>query len=622
MKKSEIKIGSVYSCKVSGNRTEVKIDREHPNTGWDGTNLRTGRAVRIKTAARLIREVKITNMEGTEVVEIQRAAIKEEKQKGEKPLLSQMIKKETPKVGKQTENHPHMIIKARAGTGKTTTLVEGLKVLKGGEQDVAITPSTQQARIWHALTVDSTYKPMSIHFCAFNKSIATELQERVPVGCNASTMHSLGFTALKQATGRKKRVTTYKTQNLIEKIVGRDIKEIRKENFALIMAVQQLVSLCKMNLVGYDGYQQGETLEIEPEQLEQIANHYGIEMGGDIEKIFALVPKVLQASLEEVMEVDYDDMIWLPVILDLPVYQNDLLLVDEAQDLNRCQQVLAMKAGRRLILCGDPQQAIYGFAGADTESMNRMQKELEDSERGCEVFDLTVTRRCGKKIVEEVTSIVPDFEAHESAPEGEILNVSVDTLHPQDGKVEQGKQCEPMDGDMILCRVNAPLVSQCFKFLRKGKKANIQGRDIGQGLIRLLKKFDAVNVTDLVGKIDDWYHLESEKESKKKNSSEAKLINLQDKRDCLNAFCENECNIDDIIRRIETIFSDKGNDGILLSSIHRAKGLEATTVFILLIKGATMPHPMASTEWQVEQEHNLIYVAKTRAMQKLVYVTD
>jgi hypothetical protein len=53
MKKSDVKVGQVYSAKVSGNIVPVRIDRENPRGGWDGTNMVTKKAVRIKSAQRL-----------------------------------------------------------------------------------------------------------------------------------------------------------------------------------------------------------------------------------------------------------------------------------------------------------------------------------------------------------------------------------------------------------------------------------------------------------------------------------------------------------------------------------------------------------------------------------------
>jgi hypothetical protein len=57
MKKNEVKINAVYLVKVSGQITLVKLVMESRYGGWDGTNLVTGRAVWIRTTARLRREI-------------------------------------------------------------------------------------------------------------------------------------------------------------------------------------------------------------------------------------------------------------------------------------------------------------------------------------------------------------------------------------------------------------------------------------------------------------------------------------------------------------------------------------------------------------------------------------
>lgn len=53
MKKREIQLGGVYTAKVSGRLVRVRIDSESVHGGWNATNLATGRAVRIRSAARL-----------------------------------------------------------------------------------------------------------------------------------------------------------------------------------------------------------------------------------------------------------------------------------------------------------------------------------------------------------------------------------------------------------------------------------------------------------------------------------------------------------------------------------------------------------------------------------------
>jgi hypothetical protein len=58
MQKHNVQIGTTYIVKVSGMLAKVRITREHPRGGWYGTNLATGREIRIRTAARLRSEVK------------------------------------------------------------------------------------------------------------------------------------------------------------------------------------------------------------------------------------------------------------------------------------------------------------------------------------------------------------------------------------------------------------------------------------------------------------------------------------------------------------------------------------------------------------------------------------
>jgi superfamily I DNA/RNA helicase len=175
---------------------------------------------------------------------------------------------------------------------------------------------------------------------------------------------------------------------------------------------------------------------------------------------------------------------------------------------------------------------------------------------------------------------------------------------------------------MILCRVNAPLVSQCFRFLKAGRKAQIQGRDVGQGLISTIKKQKAEDVPELSGKLDDWLYAETRKESAKRFPNENKLIALQDRIDCLHCFMEGCGTVQEVIDKIEAVFTDdRTSPGIKLSSIHKAKGLEARRVYFLMPSGCGCPHPMAKSKWSIEQEWNLKYVAVTRAIEELVYVS-
>src|SRR5581483_4174078 len=508
------------------------------------------------------------------------------------------------------------------GTGKTTTLVEGLKLLKGlGSK---LTPSPQQKLVWEAIGQSS--KDATVCFAAFSKSIATELQQRVPVGCAAMTMHSLGFKAVRNSYTLMEGLNAtnaYRVSNIIAELLDQDIRQLRKDEPTLVKATEELVAKCKQNLL---------PLPPSREDLEELIRYYEVETNHSLEKILDLVPKVLDRCLDVNKDrcIDFNDMIWLPVVLKLPVTRYDLLLVDEAQDLNRCQQALAKMAGERLILCGDPKQAIYGFAGADVDSMPRMAEELGTTERKCSILPLTVTRRCGRKIVKEANKIVPLFDAHESNPEGKIGKAQYPIQYRWEGgqriayevpwEETYGPQVKP--GDFVLCRCNAPLVRECFRFLKRSIKATIQGKDIGTRLITTIEKLKATSVVDLLTKLDEWLDHEQAKEKAKKNPSESKLIELQDRADCIVCFTEGAQYVQQVLAKINSVFTDnKTSPGVRLSSVHKSKGMESHRVFLLQPFGASMPHPKAESAWQVEQEYNLLYVAITRAIEELVYVS-
>lgn len=667
MKKNEIIKGGLYRALVNGNLVTVRVDAIREGVGpkgnqtrYDVTNLKTGRRT-VFASAQKFRGVDIfykpsPQSEGERIRQANREQLEADRKAREQEQAPKEPKESPQRHSKELEEAfrrasvraPHVIVEARAGTGKTTTLIEGLKELKGIKSP--LTPSPQQKAVWDAIKQSGNAR--FVCFVAFNKAIAEELRNRVPEGCDAKTLHGLGYGTVRKSFPSVQ-VDSYRTRELLAEIMEVDLRDLRRDRPTLISAVEKLVDLCKMNLVrgivGYSGYATnygpGNTdvadVQDRPweEVLTDLAAYYDVDLNGDGPQVFRLVPQILERAKRVDLDnrCDFADMIWLPVVLNLPVFVYDLLLVDEAQDLNRCQQALARKAGRRLILCGDPKQAIYGFAGADCESMPRMEKELKKTPEGCIHLPLTVTRRCGKAIVTEANRYVPDFQAHEGNGPGRVYNApfkaTVSSITFQQGAdgVETTLKTEPLgtmsylnlaeDKDMILCRVNAPLVSECFRILKTGRKATIQGRDIGENLLSLIKKLKAFDIADLRRKLEDWEENQVKQENAKKSPSDSRLQAIGDKVDCLVCFCEECRNIEDLMKKISDIFSDESKEGIKLSSVHKAKGLEARRVFLIRTKDAPMPHPMAKTPWQVSQEYNLLYVAITRAIEELVYVS-
>lgn len=521
-------------------------------------------------------------------------------------------------------------------THNTTTLVEGLKNLIGDK--VGIIPSAQQAAIWDCLNL-SRGNTSSICFVAFNTTIAEELQRRVPTGCSAMTLHSLGMRAVTSEYGLLP-FNDYRSLDILATLLNKPRQRMINSEPEVCVCVDNLVDLCKKTLT-------------EPTEagLDELCNHFEVDCNGYRSRVYSLVADVMEESKKTPTCIDYNDMIWLPVVKNLLVKTYDLLLVDEAQDLNRCQQELAFKAGRRLVFVGDRHQAIYGFAGADSGSMGHLYEYLIHTVHGCEVLPLTVTRRCSQSVTKEAQRIVSRLECLPEAPEGSVQYTNFggqDTFAEyQEADVPiQSYRSHVKDDDMIVCRVTAPLIGECFKLIKLGHKANVLGRNISKGLITTINKVKAANIQELRVGIEQWAHAETTKELLRKPPREMRLIAIQDKCDCILALCDGAASVEHVCDRVRDIFSagyvcptcnGKQQDeatkcpncgvnlvpikGIRLCTIHKAKGLEANRVFFLEPKGATCPHPMAKSKWQVEQEWNLRYVGITRAIKELVYVS-
>lgn len=502
-------------------------------------------------------------------------------------------------VAKKTavKTAPHILVKALAGCGKTTTAVEGTKRIKN--VPTSIKGSAQQSAIWDAMLIGP--KPLTIAMVAFNKDIATDFAAKVPAGVDAMTMHSMGNAAVKKHFGWCK-VNGYRTRNLLEKHLGEAAyKKLCKESFPVVKLVEEMVSLYKQTLTNWN----------EAEEIEAMVTHYDIPLNGDRTRVLELAAAVMELSTtpNRDKEIDFDDMIWLPVFHKMAVQPYDLLIVDECQDLNRARQALALMFGRRLMLIGDENQAIYGFAGADAESMNRMEKTLSGSDRGCMVLPLTETRRCGKAIVEHARQDVPDFSAHSSCPAGEVkFNVPV-------SEFEKTAQA----GDMILCRTNAPLVRQAFRWIKERVPCFIRGRDIGKRLATVVEKAKAADIPTLFAHVEKYRETHVAKEMAKKNPSDSVIQSVHDTCDCIILFATDCKTVADVIDNINSMFSDTAKaNSRELSSVHKAKGREAHTVWIL--RSDLMPGPWAKLPWEMAEECHLRYVARTRAIHSLRYV--
>jgi DNA helicase II / ATP-dependent DNA helicase PcrA len=522
------------------------------------------------------------------------------------------------------DNTPHIGILALAGTGKTTTLVEGIKLIRGEKSTMQ--PSHQQRAVWDCMTLNRQ-QVRTVCVTSFGDAIVKELKARVPRWCKTQTLHSIGLRAISSAFSMEARNLTNPRRafNHVAECMGVSLASLQSSRNSLLHGAVKLAGLCKLNLLPLDIEDDADRVAV-ARLLEEMVDTYELDINKhDKDDLFRIMPMML-AKAKDVQGdlcVDYNDMVWLPVALGLEVFKHDLLLIDEAQDLNRAQQALARMSGSRLVVCGDPRQAIYGFAGADTDSMPRMVDELSRTKRGCRVFPLTISRRCSKAVVQAASKYVPELEAHADNHNGIVYDVDErDAL-----EVIQGACMAFAESScLIVCRCNAPLVGLRRALNRMGLPARIVGRDNGGLLIELVERLaikgrsgTRLHVNDLMTILNGWESSKVDKERKGLNRYPV-IAGIRDRAESIRQFAQGCHSAEDVLSNIRTAFSDKAAGVLRLATIHKAKGLEASDVFFLQTPGAECPHPRAATDWQKEQENNLCYVAITRAMSNLVFI--
>lgn len=468
----------------------------------------------------------------------------------------------------------NLLIGALAGCGKTTTVVRGSELLPDNSKKI---------------------------YLAFNKHIQMELKQKLPDDVFCYTFHGLGTNAIKNTYGDSIKFDEFKVDTIIKKKSKKwnlD-KELftSQDRYDYLNKVKKFVNLCR------------QTVTLDKKYLPHLSTKHDIELDEprDHKRVFS----VLEEMLNDRRTFDFTDMVFLPAVDNkIWTYQYDYVIVDEIQDLNRAQQYLLKKILKkdritkkvtgRLIAVGDANQAIYGFTGVSDKSFEWFEK-FPNTKR----LPLTTTFRCGKEIVKEAQKIVPTIQALPNAVEGIVREGSV--------------LDEPVSGDFVLCRTTTPLIKLFFHYLLQGKKAMIKGSDIGVSLEEMIQGHKTISqlMAHYANKLKD-YETALRKRGILNYEDDNGYIMLSDNVTALDFMSKLSTDIEDLKRKVKKIFSDELY-GIVLSTVHKSKGLEADRVFIA--RPDKMPLPTKKA-WQYAQEMNLKYVAITRAKNELVFDYD
>ena len=158
-----------------------------------------------------------------------------------------------------------------------------------------------------------------------------------------------------------------------------------------------------------------------------------------------------------------------------------------------------------------------------------------------------------------------------------------------------------------------------------------KGQDIGSNLIKILEDYDIEDLNPRLDKDGVFMRLYNKLFKDRNNLMEKRGMDYDDatlsssimeEYDTINTLTvlSEKCKTKtELIAHIKNIFTNE-EKGICLSTVHKAKGLEADNVYILC--HSAMPSKLAQQEWEKKQEINLIYVAYTRAKHKLGFISE
>lgn len=296
------------------------------------------------------------------------------------------------------------------------------------------------------------------------------------------------------------------------------------------------------------------------------------------------------------------------------------ILVDEAQDLNPLQHRIVdlLRAGRDdVFLVGDPAQAIYGFTGSDPSLL----VDVADRFPGVEVIRLPANHRCTPQVVEIGRAILADSGAGttiESArPDGPPVVLS---SHDDDGAEATAVATSIARDDptlvrtgqvAVLARTHAVLASVRAALTAAGVAIKRRADGPGSELTPLLDEAYRIRDTEQLRRwIRDQHDLAESDDDPHRTVALA-----------ANEFLRTAPTGDGMALRAWVSASDPfgtAEPGVELLTFHGAKGREWHVVHLVGCETSLVPHRSATTAAARAEEARLLYVAATRATDRLV----
>ena len=517
----------------------------------------------------------------------------------------------------------NMIIEAVAGSGKTTTIVEIVKLL----QKKGLVSGNNRSGL----------------VCAFNKHIEISLSQKIQgKKFKSKTLNAIGHGILTKRSYPNKvfienkkyyqictEVENYFTPSHLrslglKELVNHDFKDLnnvskrlewRQQNdypyvFDDFMDFVAVVNTCRKEYSKHN-LSINDLVTLMSEYPLEISNYLvnkELHLSVAVEAINKALDYGIRAYLDHNI-IDFTDQLWLPLTLGFtPVKRYDWIIVDESQDLNLNQARLIKTLGcpgSTYIFVGDSQQSIYLFNGAKPNCMSLLKKYFN-----CTEYPLSLCYRCPPNHLELVKEYNPNIQAFKQE-DGLIKDLSKTEVR------ELVKHCYQNQIEIILIsRLNYIFFDLLCQIGFEDKvKVSLLGADLGKELIKLARKIlgnvnlkKSEQVTETLKEYVEYY-------SNQMDSTKADYCK------CLLSIWQyiKPTSFTQLSSQLSSIIIP---DGVIkFGSIHRAKGTEAEHVVIL--GDNLLPYSPANrklTEKEIEQEKHLTYVARTRSKENLYLV--
>lgn len=350
----------------------------------------------------------------------------------------------------------------------------------------------------------------------------------------------------------------------------------------------------------------------------------------------AKVYEQYEATKKQERVIDFEDVLLLTVgmmeedraVRERVRDQYRYFTVDEYQDVSPLQQrLLNLWLGNREEICvvGDSAQTIYSFAGASSTFLLSFTHRFPQAK----VVRLSRGYRSTPEIIRAANKVLRQAVAHQDPQHHELVSMNESgeqfTLTPFNASLDEAKdvglrieELYRADSKLeiaILARTNSQLDAFESELAKRGIPSQVKNSD---------RFFDRVDVRDAMKVIrqasvlpsDDWYRdLES-------------VLTPFGRSDYVQAFLTLARDLQEsgttTLRQFLRELEDRAEQnnpptlpGIVLSTLHAAKGLEWDHVFLVGINDGTLPLSTIRGAAEVEEERRLFYVGLTRAKKQV-----